>query len=277
MDDENKILHDIAELKGRLDEISAQQKNKKKKSFFELLTDISPLISGILITAAATVATIIYNYRESQLNQLTLLNQCRQSLSSKDNAERAFAYKLFKELGKEDWALTLISARGDSAGLITLEEIKTGKANKLIAQKAGNLAEQLMRGTSRSLLSMNDMPKNFKYMPIISPGNQKAETSEGWAYIGYWIKNEKQWETRYFDFMQYQNPDPLTLLKIENITVRKITGDLNIRESMPSPDGTFHDVIDVLKPGKAVKILDIKEWQSSGYIWAKINYKKDIK
>ncbi len=64
-------LHEkVAELKGRVDKLSAQVKVHKKKGFIEILSSLSPLISGVLIASVATIATITYNERQIQLAQL---------------------------------------------------------------------------------------------------------------------------------------------------------------------------------------------------------------
>jgi hypothetical protein len=69
---------------------------------------------------------------------------------------------------------------------------------------------------------------------------------------------------------------PLSLIKKKNelFHVLEETGSLNIREGMPTLLGKFRKVIDVLKPGSEVKIHNVKEWHSTGYMWAEVSYVK---
>jgi len=54
----NELQQNIAELKGRIEEISNRQKESSKKSFLDIISSLSPLLSGVLIAAIGTTATI---------------------------------------------------------------------------------------------------------------------------------------------------------------------------------------------------------------------------
>jgi hypothetical protein len=41
---------------------------------------------------------------------------------------------------------------------------------------------------------------------------------------------------------------------------------------MPTPDGRFLKIIDVLKPGSEATVQEVHEWHSTGYMWARIEY-----
>ncbi len=111
--------------------------------------------------------------------------------------------------------------------------------------------------------------------PEISPEEltQRREArkkeAHGWAYLGDYSKSAGMWQTRYFDFPPGANPDDFTGNELK---VRAETGSLNLRINMPTPAGTFPPVVDVLAPGQKVLVLDVKAWQSTGYMWAKISY-----
>ena len=94
-----------------------------------------------------------------------------------------------------------------------------------------------------------------------------ALTKEGWAYLGHFENG--RWVTQYFDFKD--NDEPSSLVNT-NQTVRKKTGALNVRRGMPDFVGRFPKVIDVLKVGSEVKIVEAKEWYTSGYMWAHVKY-----
>jgi hypothetical protein len=83
------------------------------------------------------------------------------------------------------------------------------------------------------------------------------------------VANERQWKTRYFDFEATTAPRALI---DKSLKVRGQTGALNVREGMPTLVGAFRKVIDVLNPGSEATVHEIREWHSTGYMWAKIIY-----
>lgn len=98
-----------------------------------------------------------------------------------------------------------------------------------------------------------------------SPESSKT----GWAYLGHYIRKSKRWKTQYFEFEP--TVDPLTLVR-KSLTVRKRTGELNVREASPTASGELRRIIYVLGPGKAVQVMEVREWESSGFMWAHISY-----
>jgi len=95
----------------------------------------------------------------------------------------------------------------------------------------------------------------------------RAAMAEGWAYLGN--KPNGTWQTRYFDFPV--DADPQQFITGDRVLrVREATGSLNLRQNMPTPEGTFPQVIDVLDPGTVVEVQEIHAWQSTGYMWAKV-------
>jgi hypothetical protein len=98
-----------------------------------------------------------------------------------------------------------------------------------------------------------------------------VSVKEGWVYLGHF--EDGSWITQYLGFDENDTPSSLMKTPAQRRVVRKKTGALNVREGMPGPDGRFKDVIDVLKVGSEVEILEVREWQSSGYMWARIEYK----
>ena len=84
-------------------------------------------------------------------------------------------------------------------------------------------------------------------------------------------ETKKTWKTWYFDFGS--STDPNSLIG-KTLKVREKTGSLNVREGMPTWSGQFQKVVDVLSPESETIINEIKEWSSSGYMWAQITYGK---
>jgi len=74
------------------------------------------------------------------------------------------------------------------------------------------------------------------------------------------------WRTRYFGFAVNTAPDKLP----EKLKVASAA--LNVRANMPTSDGSFVEVIDVLKQGQEVTVLKKKAWQKTGFWWSKIGY-----
>jgi len=95
-----------------------------KKSAVEILTSLTPLILGILITGVGAFFTHVYNFRQLQLNQLTALDKFRPLLVSERPEEREFAYASFAALGYQELALKMINVRQDGAGRAVAQEIK---------------------------------------------------------------------------------------------------------------------------------------------------------
>lgn len=101
-----------------------KQDTEKKKSWWEILATLTPLILGICITGVGAFFTQVYNYRQLQLNQLAALDKYRLQLISENAYDREFAYVSFTVLGYEDLALKLIHMRQDEAGRNVAQEIQ---------------------------------------------------------------------------------------------------------------------------------------------------------
>jgi hypothetical protein len=257
----NEIQQTVSELKGRIDEISTRQKKSSKKSWLDVLSSLSPLLSGVLIAAVGTAATIWYNGRQMHINHLNSLDKYRPYVTSENPVERVFGYRAFADLDEEEFVIELIAAKNDSAGinvLTTIVEKEEGKTS----QKAESAANEIM--ASAISAEQQETPE-----PVLT--TTKVSAKEGWAYLGHYVKSNNEWKTRYFDF----GPDikPSSFIK-EWLKVREQTGALNIRVGMPTATGKFLKVIDVLKPGSEVMVHEVKEWYSTGYMWAKITYGK---
>lgn len=258
----NELQQTIAELKGRIDEISTRQKISSKKSFIDILSSLSPLLSGVLIAAVGTSATIWYNKRQMHINHLNSLDKYRPYVTSDNPVERLFGYRAFADLGEEEFVIELISAKKDSAGFNVLRNIvELGVDKASIASiKAESTANEIMATAFPS--EQKETPK-----PVLT--TQKISKKEGWAYLGHYVRSSNEWKTHYFDFASGIEPNSL---EGKWLKVREETGALNIRVGMPTATGKFLQVIDVLKPGSEAMIREIKEWHSTGYMWARITY-----
>jgi hypothetical protein len=109
---------------------------------------------------------------------------------------------------------------------------------------------------------------------FVEPTGMKASvTRRGWAYLGQFSEEEGvwKWKKKYFSDIG-ETQEPLTLKKEKYLTVSKVTGNLNVRENMPDRNAKFFKVVDVISPGTKVTVLDVRQWDSTGYWWAEIMY-----
>lgn len=258
-----KIIQQLAELKSRIDELSQRQKESKKKSWIDILSSLSPIISGVIIATVGTAATIWYNSKQMHINHLNSLDKYRTYVISENPVERAFGYRAFVDLGEEEFVVELISANNDSAGINILTTI-TSKSDL----EEDNPQKQKAASAANQLMATAIMPEQRVIpVPILATGEEASE--KGWAYLGHYVASEKNWKTRYFDFPDIWSPQELDA---KTLVVREETGSLNVRIGMPTMTGKFLEVKDALKPGSKAHVQEIKEWYSTGYMWAKISY-----
>lgn len=133
----------IADVRKRLDQLTAKTDPARKGGLIETLSALSPLISGVLIAAVGTFATILYNERQLQLTQLAALDKYRIYLTSENPQERAFGYEAFVALGQEDFVIKLISAKNDNAGKTVLTSLVDSSKDKRIQKAAKEQLEKL--------------------------------------------------------------------------------------------------------------------------------------
>jgi hypothetical protein len=95
-----------------------------RKTWYEILASLTPLIVGVCVSGVAAFYTQLNNARQLQLNQITALDKFRGLLLSESNADREFAYASFAALGYESLALKIIQTQQDPAGRAVAEGIK---------------------------------------------------------------------------------------------------------------------------------------------------------
>ncbi len=129
-----------------------------KKSWLEVLSSLTPLILGVLITGLGAFFTQVYNYRQLQINQLSALDKFRPLLTSEKPEEREFAYASFAALGYETLALKMIDLKRDGAGRAVAQAIQsTGDAS---AQAAAT--ETLAKIPAQVFLHIGDESQRAK-------------------------------------------------------------------------------------------------------------------
>jgi len=149
-----------------------------RKSWLDVLSSLTPLILGMLVTGLGAFFTQVYNYRQLQLNQLTALDKFRPLLVSEKADEREFAYASFAALGYEALALKMIDLKRDGAGRAVALEIKSsGDATVKAAA-----TETLAKIPAQVFLHIGDEGQRAK-------GNALALALQGAGYQPMGIEN----------------------------------------------------------------------------------------
>jgi|GEM_PF-5922943 len=113
-----------------------------KKDFWDKISSLSTLLSGVLIAGIGLWATHHYNYSQLELRQLEALDKFRPLLSSNKPDEREFAYSAFVSLGYENLALKLIALKDDRAGINVLASLSKSE-NQEISSSATKILSKL--------------------------------------------------------------------------------------------------------------------------------------
>lgn len=180
--------------------------------------------------------------RQTRMMELQTVESFFEHLLSDSDQEREAALETIKELNNQELYARLNNIFGTRK---TKTDVGKMMASDFVSQV------QIPVAPTRPI----------KKPPVVKP--------KGWAYLGSFTEQDT-WETRYFtEIGPQQKPSSL---KGEKLTVSKKTGDLNVREDMPDENARFFDVISVISPGTKVTVLEVKEWDSSGYWWAAIDY-----
>jgi len=184
------------------------------------------------IAAVGAIATWVYNTQQTRFREIEVVE------------------KFFEHLVSPDQRLSNMAK-------LTVEKLLSNK----------ELANQLIQAAVEVTTEEEATQLNLSSSQLDKRRTARVDRIEGWAYLGN--KSNGTWQTRYFDFKA--NDNPLKFTEGDGkLRVREATGSLNLRQNMPNPDGTFPPVIDVLDPGTEVSVQEVRAWQSTGYMWAKV-------
>lgn len=206
------LREQLAELKGRLDTLSAQLQKAPKKGLLEILASLSPLLSGVLIAGVATFATITYNERQVQLAQLNALDKYRVYLTSENPQDREFGYQAFVALGQEEFVIRLIGTRRDGAGANVLASLAETAQDATTRRAAQNTLLSLPQERRvRALVNIFDTGSpESAYDRVLTPGNDviygDAMTTLTSGNLFYLIKDYTeregaQYRTRFLKYL----------------------------------------------------------------------------
>ncbi|WP_207063996.1 SH3 domain-containing protein [Motiliproteus sp. SC1-56] len=220
-----------------------------KKDVWDRFGAISTFLSTVVIAALGLYFTHSYNERQGARDFQAQIHQTR--VLEMQTVEKFIPHLSGDEETKKI-ALLAITSLGSP-------EFATKFAQLSPSEGTEAAADQIMRTATPA--GQDKVPEAV----VSSPTRER----EGWAYVGHYVDSSGRWKTRYFDINEAIQPASLVG---QRLTVRAQTGALNVREGMPNLGGSFKPVIGALKPGSQVEIVEVKEWLSSGYIWAKIHY-----
>lgn len=222
-------------------------KKTKKKDFWDRFSTISVFLSTVIIAGLGSYFTYSYNKQQGAREHQNKVHQTKKL--EMQTVEKFIPHLMGDEKTKEI-ALLALSTLGSSEFATKFMQLSPSVGSEAAADK-------IMRRA---------VSTEQKQIPTPITSTAKTE-KEGWAYVGHYT--DGKWKTRYFDITVDVAP---TSLEGKVLSVREKTGDLNVREGMPTFTGSFRPIIGALKPGSKAKILKVEEWFSSGYMWAQITY-----
>lgn len=242
----------IEQEKKLLESIENQQSGRK--DLWDRFSTISTFLSSVVVAVIGLYITTEYN--ENQALRASETQKYQTRVLEMQTIEKFIPHLSGKEEETKKVALLALTSLGSP-------EFATRFA-QLSPSKGTQAAADVIMATAQSKAQVE------VFRPVVTKTNQISKS--GWAYLGHYVNNDGRWETKYFKFSD--NAQPSSFIG-KTLQVRAETGQLNVRVDMPTPFGLFPKVIDVLKTGSSVTIQDVQEWQSSGYMWAKIGYSTD--
>lgn len=231
----------------------------------------SKIISTVFIAAASVIVTWIYN--ESTLEQQKILSE---SKAAQEKILTETALQQEKLLQQQDINTAKIKAIREFIPHLVSMDNNEKKTALLVLDSMGYSdfvikfsSSDQTRGSKEAGDIVNSRSESSSETPVIESMVTTKEKELGWVYLGDWSDSKKEWETKYFDFEKVSNPEANNAIK-QLITVSKLTGSINVRMSPPTIFGKLGKVSGILHSGSQVRILEIKEWSSSGYFWARV-------
>ena len=241
----------------------------KPKDGWDKLDIFAKLIIGIATICIAGIGGIFtHTYNQRQLAQSD--EQIQHDKESKDTQNRML------ELQTVETFFQHLLAKEETEREAALETIKQLKNQELYTRLNNIFGTKSTKSSVNEIMASNyvsqeQVPERVEASIVKAPDKtQQKMVRIGWAYLGQFSEEDEIWKTRYFKEIG-EKQRPLTLDK-ETLTVNKVTGDLNVRENMPDWNAQFYKVVKVISPGTPVRVLDVKQWHSTGYWWAKIEY-----
>ncbi len=243
------------------------KKSPEQKDAWDKLGGLSTFLSTVVIATVALIVNSTLDLRQQRREDVAKQEQQRlaeeQHQLARVQTLSSFMPHLSGSPESRDTAIYAIQALGYT-------DLATRLAQYTNSQKAG---DTIMR-TALASASVQPVGGDANVQPVegsqtvgvAPPPPPSKETEIGWAYVGDYSANK--WNTRYLDFPESENWKALAL-KI--FKVRPETGALYVRPQMPDENGQFFKPVSVLRSGTSVKILEVRQWSTTGYTWARIS------
>lgn len=245
---------------------------KAKDSWDKLAVIGSPLIAiaGLIFT---------YTYNAKQDEQKALQTKQLQAQQQFESVRRAESDKQHAEFEKSQLKLQSLET---FQRVFYPELVSSDPKRREVAQQAiqsandGELLAEYaaLRPKIDALLSHAAPAPAAEQIPATATAPPGHATRSGWAYLGDYDATSQTWKTRYLEFPATALPASLTTTT-QRVDSR--TGALNVRAGMPTQQGSFPNVIDVLRSGSTVKIIAVRPWLESSYQWAQVEYSEPAK
>ncbi len=227
----------------------AKDENTKAKDLWDKLGSLSVFLSSVVLGIAGLYINSTFNERESERAVET---QKEQQQIAKVQTLSSFMPHLAAGKEMREAALFAIAVLGYPELAVKLNSLRNEDAAT---------SDAIMRTAPASVASQ----LQEKQMRVFRMAAREEEI--GWVYLGDYSSSGGSWNSRYLSFDPNARPPDL----VNRIYgVRNETGAINVRRGMPSDAGEFMRVDTVLPPGSKLKVLETRQWLSTGYTWARV-------
>jgi hypothetical protein len=235
-----------------------------KKDLWDRVAIVSPLITGILVAAVGGVFTGVYSCREGK--RLA-------SESQQEDARRRYEIEVSKANQQhQNRILEMEAAERFFPHLTGGDRVRQRAAVVTIGKLASpEIATEIARlfdtpGTREGADVVNASVSSGTAVPVrvAQPSPPVAGPApDRWVYLGEYVVAEGAWKKTYLEIGERDAPETL---KGHVLRIRAATGALNVRNR---PLG---DIVDGLRPGVQVQILEVQNFAQLGYMWARVSY-----
>lgn len=222
------------------------ENSNKKRDVWDIFGTVSLFLSSVVIGGAGLLINSSFNERESQRAR-ELQNE--QQRLAKVQTLSAFMTPLSGNKESREAALFAITALGYPELVLRLNQLR---------KEDQATSDAIMRTAPASIAAQS---------ATAIPRPMPTDKEIGWAYLGDYASPSNTWHTRYLDFGEQDKPDGL---RDKTFGVRRETGSINVRYGMPTDSGEFLKVVKILKPGEKLRILEVRQWLTTGYTWARV-------
>jgi hypothetical protein len=231
-------------------------KTSEGKDFWDRLSSLSTFFSTVVIGGLGIWFTHDYNERQGKRDDQAKANQTR--VLEMETVEKFIPHLKSTDENEKKVALLALSTLASAQLATQLVKLYPSRG----AQEAGDAIMASANPATQTALPP-------QVVSTAAPAAGANPGKAGWVYLGHYDSATSAWLTRYFEFDDKLLPERLSN---STLTVTERNGAVNVRSGMPTPAGDFQEVRDVLSPKSQVTVTEVHEWDTSGYMWAKVTY-----